>query len=379
MPAVGSCQHAGGIVTCDLDGIQPLDSVDVTIVVDVQADIAEGTVLTNSGVVTSTVADPDPSNNQASASGTVTTVAELSVTKAAAPEPFVAGQPAAYRIVVTNPGPSDAVDVTVVDMLPAGVTATEVTPSAGTCTLGATVTCDLGRLAAGASVQIDMVSDVGPAVVGSVTNTVEVTSPTPDPDPSDNQASVLSTVSSVADLGISKSVDPQVWTAGGSIRWTIVVANAGPSTAAMATLTDLIPATVTDVTWTCQVTAGAGHCLPATGSDSVATQLELAPGAVASVVVTGTVAAGASGTISNEAVVDSPDDPNVDDNTASASAQPGPGTGGTGGGEAGGIGATGTEAASLTLGGLIVIVVGLVLVLVAGPLRRSWHRGARMR
>ena len=93
-----------------------------------------------------------------------------------------------YTVVVTNDGPAVATDVVVTDTLPGGVVPVSAVPTVGSCTRdGAILTCLLGDMAAGASEEIVITIDLLPSQpVGTVHNSVEVESSSPDPDLSNN-------------------------------------------------------------------------------------------------------------------------------------------------------------------------------------------------
>jgi uncharacterized repeat protein (TIGR01451 family) len=100
-----------------------------------------------------------------------------------------------YTLTVANAGPDTAQAVTVTDNIPAGLTlvsATTATPGATCSAAGGTVSCQLGNLASGGQAQIVIV--VIANVAGLVVNTATVSSPTADPDPSDNTDSEGTTI-----------------------------------------------------------------------------------------------------------------------------------------------------------------------------------------
>jgi uncharacterized repeat protein (TIGR01451 family) len=108
--------------------------------------------------------------------------ASLSVTKTDSPDPAHIGQPLTYTIVVKNAGPGEAEQVTAIDALPRQAGFGTVTTTQGTCThkpKKRTVECNLGTLAAGGSATITI--EVKPTRKGTITNTVDVSSPS-DPD-----------------------------------------------------------------------------------------------------------------------------------------------------------------------------------------------------
>lgn len=105
--------------------------------------------------------------------------ADLSATKSA-PSPATVGSTITYQISVANAGPDLAQDVVLVDSLPGGVSFAAANPSQGLCSpAGGQVTCNLGHLAAGGSAQVSI--QVTANSLGSVVNSVTVSSGTADP------------------------------------------------------------------------------------------------------------------------------------------------------------------------------------------------------
>ena len=113
--------------------------------------------------------------------------ADLSLVKSDSPDPVIQGQNLTYTLTVANAGPSAATEVVVNDALPSGVSLVSATPSQGTCTGTADVTCQLGTIAAGQSATITLVVRV--LAAGTLINNATVSSSVPDPDLSDNQGS----------------------------------------------------------------------------------------------------------------------------------------------------------------------------------------------
>jgi len=111
-----------------------------------------------------------------------------------------------YTLTVTNNSAQAATGVTVTDVLPEGVSFVSAVPAQGSCTGGATVTCNLGTLIGGAApTTITLVTQ--PAVSGEVTNTATVSGNEPDPDTSNNTATVKTTI--VANpVPLITSIDP---------------------------------------------------------------------------------------------------------------------------------------------------------------------------
>ncbi len=121
--------------------------------------------------------------------------ADLSVTKSSSIKEPDAGDTMTYTITVANRGPQPAAEPVVVDTLPAGVLFVSAPASCKEKGTPATVTCTLEPVAAGGSTKLALV--VTPNIVGTVTNTVTVSSPTADPVPANNTFKLSTKVGSL--------------------------------------------------------------------------------------------------------------------------------------------------------------------------------------
>jgi uncharacterized repeat protein (TIGR01451 family) len=98
--------------------------------------------------------DPNPANDTAASSLTLTPLANIIVTVTGNPDPVVSGNQLTYTLTVRNEGPSDAQNVTLTDAIPAGATFVSFTAPAGWTTStpaaggSGTVTATLPSLAA---------------------------------------------------------------------------------------------------------------------------------------------------------------------------------------------------------------------------------------
>ncbi len=240
-------------LTCGLGTIGPLVTKTVTVVANVNPSLANGTILENDVFVSSDVYDPRNSDNYASNLTTVTTAADLSITKTDSPDPVIAGRPLQYTITVTNNGPSDAQDVVVSDTLPAQLA--YVSASGATCRqdpiLQQQITCQVGTLPAGRSVTIFIQTLVRPDGVPSglgtvnISNTATVATSTFDPCATNNSATQITTVNRSSDVFIMKTDAPDPVIAGTEVKYTIMFGNNGPSTATTVSVTDQLPAGIT--------------------------------------------------------------------------------------------------------------------------------------
>ena len=236
---------------------------------------APGALVNNAAVTAQTEADPDPLNNSDAASVNAAAAADLRVTKAVSdPAPAVGGL-VTYTIAVTNLGPSAATSVTISDLLPASVTFESATASQGTYD-SASGLWTVGAMPATGTQTLSITGRV--TALGTVTNTATRQASAPiDPNPLNDSASATATPQLVADLAITKTPSAATVAAGAPLTWTLVVTNAGPSTATDAPVTDTFAPAFTGVTWTCTATAGSS-CGAASGVGAIATTVTLLVG-----------------------------------------------------------------------------------------------------
>ena len=131
----------------------------ITLTTKLAADVAPGTVVTNTGTVAGTTPDPNPGNNTDDATATVTALADLFILKShSGDDTWNAGETVPFVLDLGNKGPSDAVAVEVRDtfddrLIP--VPSSVVAPAGWTCGVtGQVLTCTVPRLAAGATAQV---------------------------------------------------------------------------------------------------------------------------------------------------------------------------------------------------------------------------------
>jgi uncharacterized repeat protein (TIGR01451 family) len=272
--------------------------------------------------------DPTPGNNTSTANTTITPIADLQIVKSGTTTVNANGS-VTYTLVVTNNGPSAANGATVGDASVANFTATGLVCASATggavCPASPTVaTLQAGTLAiptlpSGSSITFTLTGTAGTS--GSITNVATVSVPpgTTDPTPNNNTSTANTTITPIADLQIVKSGTPTV-NANGSVTYTLIITNNGPSAANGATVSDPVVANFAANGLTCSATGGAicpaSPTLSALQAGTLAIPT-LPSGGSVTFTLTGT--AGTSGTITNVATVSTPPgttDPNSNNNTS---------------------------------------------------------------
>jgi uncharacterized repeat protein (TIGR01451 family) len=244
--------------------------------------VADANPQANTASITdSDVVDPDASNNNASATITPQQ-ADVTVGKAVDnPAPNV-GDTVHYTVMAGNLGPDTATNVTVTDLLPAGLSLLSATPTQGVYN-GTTGAWTVGTIASGAAKTLTIAAQV--ISPDPITNTVSVAH-SDQFDPNDgNNTSSLTITPQQADLQVTKSVSNPTPNVGDTVTFTVNLTDNGPDSATNVSVTDLLPAGLIFVTAT-----------PSEGAYSSAT----------GVWTVGTVTVGTPQTISIQATVTSP-------------------------------------------------------------------------
>jgi uncharacterized repeat protein (TIGR01451 family) len=178
---------------------------------------------------------------------------DVTIAKAHDPEGAVAnGDPITYTMTVANAGNASATGVALTDELAPGVTFQDAT--AGCSETGGLVTCALGDIDVGASLDIDVIVTVDEGFCGTIVNSADVSASNESGPALDNNAShtVTNTVECQAptppDLQVSKSSDADgILHDGDDFLYTITVTNVGEQTATGVRLVDVLPAAALNV------------------------------------------------------------------------------------------------------------------------------------
>ena len=250
-----------------------------TMVVNVNANTANGSTITNSATAGSTTADANPVNNTATTTTTVNTSADIAVTKSDSPDPVTAGNNLTYTINFINNGASDAQSVTVSDSVPANTTFVSVTTPAGwtrtdSVPVGGTGTISFSKatVANGETATFTMVVNVNSntASGSTITNSATTTTTTTDPNNGNNTGTATTTVNTRADVAVTKSDSPDPVLAGSNLTYTIGFINNGPSDAQAVTVSDPVPANTTFVSVTTPAGWTRTDSVPAGGTGTIA-------------------------------------------------------------------------------------------------------------
>ncbi|MCX6392159.1 MAG: isopeptide-forming domain-containing fimbrial protein [Actinobacteria bacterium] len=313
----GSCSRSGSTITCIWTGATANAATrSVTIAGTTLASVpAADLVAVNRANVFSNTDDPDPSDNNATATVTILPAADLEAT-AKSDATVAAGASTDLTFSVVNNGPSTATNSTMAISIPSGLTPSKA--PAGCTITGQSVACAIGTLTNGASAErvitVIAASDLSEA---ERTATVTVASNTPDPITTNNTDKAPLLAAPIADLVITKTANVAKVAPGGTINYTIGVANAGPASSTGAVVVDDLPEGLT----VASATSSAFEGCTVVGRKVTCNAGEIIPGASYEILIVATVGKDRAGsTFVNTATLTpgAQKDPNVANNEASA-------------------------------------------------------------
>jgi len=315
--------HTGNQVSDTIATLPSGASATFSVVGQESASVASGTVLSDTAAVSSSTTDPTSGNNSATASATVGTQAGLVVVNAG-PTTALADDDLTYTITVTNNGPSDAQNVTLVDTLPTGTTFVAQAETSGLSfaltQTGNQVSDSISTLPAGSSATFTLTALVGASVPdGTVlSDTATASTSTTDPNSSNNSSTASTTVHAQADLAVVNA-GLSTALAGTEFTYTVAVTNNGPSDSQGVTLIDSLPDGI--ILFDQAQTSGPSFTVSALGGQVTAAIATLPSGASATfsidvdidATLTGGTALSATATVSSSTT-----DPNSSNNSATA-------------------------------------------------------------
>ncbi|GGR14480.1 beta strand repeat-containing protein [Deinococcus ruber] len=256
-------------------------------------------------------------SNTASLTVTASTSADLSITKTG-PSTAISGTSISYTLTLSSAGPAPANNATFSDPNTAnltGITAVCQSPSAGVSGCSATVAASgnvsgsVTAFPSGGSVQVLITGTIPAGATADLKNTATITAPSGITDPStgnNTSATVITTLTKQADLSITKTDGLSNVSTGQTVTYTIVVANAGPSSTT-GSFKDITFSGVTLSGFTCTATTGTANCpasAPTTpiGGGYTYSLLNLPTSSSITFQITGTVTA-TGGTVTNAASI----------------------------------------------------------------------------
>lgn len=153
--------NTNGTVNCTAANLANGSGVGFSLVVRVNANVVCDTTILNTASVSSSITDPNTTNNTSAVPTQIQTQSDLAVS-VNAPATAVPDVSAVYTITITNAGPSNSANTLLNNALPSAFTVEAITTSAGTCSgIGTNaVNCTLGTLAVGATATITIQAHV---------------------------------------------------------------------------------------------------------------------------------------------------------------------------------------------------------------------------
>ncbi|MEA2237452.1 MAG: hypothetical protein QOC81_2176 [Thermoanaerobaculia bacterium] len=237
-PGLTPVSVSGGGCTsfpCNIGALAVGPPVTITATYSIPANYG-GASITNTATVSS-ASDSNATNNTSSTTATIAAQADLSVTKSGPPSATVS-QTVTYTITVTNNGTLAAANTFVNDPTPPGL---NFVSNSGACS--GPYPCALGTVTNGSPKVITTTYSV-PAnyAATSITNTATVSTSSPDSNPADNSATVITPIAAgaPADLVISKS-GPVGASLDELVDFVVTVINNGPGTANTVVVSDPTP------------------------------------------------------------------------------------------------------------------------------------------
>ena len=185
-------------------------------------------------------------DDQASVTNT-TASADLSITKSVSDDHPGVLSDVVYTVILNNSGPDEALDVQVLDQIPAGLTFVSYEATSGTYNSSGNGIWRVPSIGEGGQEQLDITVTV--SSLGEKINTAEVIASSQyDPDstpgnndPTEDDQSSVSLTPQLVDLALTKVVDDPTPNVGGNVTFTLELTNQGPSPATGVVVRDTLP------------------------------------------------------------------------------------------------------------------------------------------
>ncbi|WP_395375280.1 beta-propeller fold lactonase family protein [Marinicella sp. W31] len=271
---------------------------------------ARGTI-NNTAVVTLPVGSNELNIGNSSALDQTDIIVQTDVAvEKTGPSDAFAGETIEYLIRLTNAGPSDALGVTVSDVLDSNLS-----DVSWTCSATGRSQCDVvsgvGDVNSTVDVSVDgaieivVIANIDSSFIGNIDNTATAVvfenGFNTDTDLLNNESSISTAVTLSSDLTISKTNSRKDVVAGEPVTYVITVRNDGPSDAADSVVTDVMPVGLENVVWSCVADANSS-CIT-NGKGDINDQVFIAPDEQLVYTVTADVDTAAVGSLTNTADV----------------------------------------------------------------------------
>lgn len=259
------------------------NSGDLVITGVVRTDSGASLALTGTATMNPSVTDPVTANNSATATSTVDVRADLAVVTGLSQNSPVPGLATDLYVSAYNGGPSTASTPVVTITVPIGFTPMTSADSSCVLTSTAVMTCTLADLIASATHDIVISGAFAPDATGVQTFTTTIASSIFDPVLGNNTSTLAPTLRPETDLEISGLQSPPEFVGSGRGTYTLLIVNHGPSTAIDMTVTitldpDLTAEASTDCSGTTVVTCTvAGPITPGENSGILGLHVTVSP------------------------------------------------------------------------------------------------------
>jgi uncharacterized repeat protein (TIGR01451 family) len=316
----GTCTASGAGNINDTVNLPSGGSVSYSAICSVATTSANPSIV-NTATVTAPagVNDANPVNNTATDTDSLVRLVNLSISKTDGVTSVTPGSAVTYQIVSSNAGPNVA-SVVIDDTFPSNLSGCTWTcaASGGTCAAsGSGNIADNGSINSGGTLTYSATCTVIPSAIGTLANiaTIASTDPTTrDTSTGNDSATDTDTLTPQSDVSVTLTDNRHFVQIGDSLSYVLTVSNSAGQSTAIASVSDILPATLGSGSWTCVPTAGAS-CAGGSGN-TLSDSATLPPGSSAGYIYTATVVSEGGGTIANSANATVAGDTNTGNNVA---------------------------------------------------------------
>ncbi|UCE37407.1 MAG: DUF11 domain-containing protein [Thermoplasmata archaeon] len=231
----------GDVITWNLGTVSGGGSGSITLIVEVDAYVEDGTVLTNFVTLNYDDANGNPQDEETDSVDVTVTAPVMTISKTADVSEADPGDYITYTIEYENTGSGDATDVVIVDTIDPDTTFVNATP-APSSKVGDVITWNIGTVSGGDSGIIILIVKVDAYVEDGtiLTNTVTLNYDDANGNPQDEETDCVKVTVTAPDMTISKTADVSEADPGDYITYTIEYENTGSGDATDVVIVDTI-------------------------------------------------------------------------------------------------------------------------------------------